>query len=184
MKSLVRVLILLVLAAAIVRADSVIVDAQTKLKRQGFYDGTVDGQMGSQTSAAIRRYQLAQNLKVTGELNPQTMNSLGLSAPPPARIPMRPPGKLPPAQPVPQYVAMADIFRGGPYISIGPEGQIATIRQAQKNLKLLGYYNGPVNGAPSPALVNALQRWQQSARFRPTGRFDESTLKGLRLMPN
>jgi len=169
MKILLRALFCLLLATSLASADSVITEAQKKLKRMGYYEGTVDGQMGSQTAAAIRRYQLAENLKVTGELNPQTRQNLGLAAA---------------SQPVPEYVAIADIFKGGPYISIGAEGQIATIRQAQKNLKLLGYYGGPVNGSPSPALVSALKVWQKSAGFRTTGRFDESTLKGLDLMGN
>ena len=167
-------------AATIASADQTTLVAQQKLKRLGYYDGTVDGQMGSQTSAAIRRYQLAENLKVTGELNAQTANSLGLSnAPAPQKSKPQPV-----ATPVPEYVAIADIFKGGPFITVGPQMQIAAIQQAQKNLKLLGYYNGPVNGKPSDALVRALKAWQSSAGFRETGRFDENTLKGLDLMPN
>jgi len=187
MKTFARILFLLVLAASVVRADSVIVDTQTKLKRQGFYDGTIDGKMGSQTSAAIRRYQLAQNLTVTGELSSQTLGSLGLSALPPDGLEVNPTTKLPPAhptKPMPENVALADIFKGGPYISIGPEVQITTIRKAQKNLKLLGYYSGSITGEPSAALMAGLKAWQQSAGFRQTGRFDESTLKGLSLMPD
>ena len=85
---------------------------------------------------------------------------------------------------MPEYVALADIFKGGPFISAGPQMQIAAIEQAQKNLRLLGYYGGPVNGKPSDALVRALKAWQSSAGFRQTGRFDENTLKGLDLMAN
>ncbi|MEI6337030.1 MAG: peptidoglycan-binding domain-containing protein [Verrucomicrobiota bacterium] len=187
MKTFAHILFLLILAASVVRADSMIVETQTKLKRQGFYDGTIDGKMGSQTSAAIRRYQLAQNLTITGELSSQTLRSLGLSAPPPVRMEVNPTTKLPPAhptKPIPENVALADIFKGGPYISIGAEGQITTIRKAQKNLKLLGYYSGSITGKPSAALITGLKVWQQSAGFRQTGRFDENTLKGLSLMPD
>jgi len=152
-------------------ADAVIAAAQQELKKQGFYTGTVDGQMGSQTGAAIRRFQIAQDLKVTGQLNQPTLDRLNIHA-------------KPAATPVPEYVAIADIFKGGPYISVGPEMQIAAIRQAQKNLKLLGYYSGPINGSPTDSLVQAIKAWQKSARFRQSGRFDEDTLKGLDLMPN
>lgn len=182
MRTFVHLLLFLLIPLACLQADTVS-DVQNRLKRLGFYDGTVDGQMGSQTSAAIRRYQLAENLKVTGELNPQTLKSLGLSAAPPAK-PSTFGKPAPAATPVPEYVAIAQIFKGGPYISAGTDVQIATVRQAQKNLKLLGYYNGPINGSPSPALVTAIKAWQQSAGFRQNGRFDESTLKGLNLMPN
>jgi peptidoglycan hydrolase-like protein with peptidoglycan-binding domain len=180
MKTIIRVLFCLAVALATsVRADDMVLGAQRKLKQLGFYDGVVDGQMGSQTAAAIRRYQIAEKLKVTGEMNPATLHRLGIATPP-APAPMRTPAPPPP----PAYVALADIFRGGPFISVGPEMQIAAIRQAQKNLRLLGYYNGPIDGSPSPSLMASLRAWQTSAGFRPTGRFDENTLKGLSLMPN
>ena len=86
--------------------------------------------------------------------------------------------------PAPAYFAIADIFKGGPYVSSGPEKQVAVTLQAQKKLKLLKYYNGPEDGLPNPVLVSALKAWQKSAGFRQTGRFDEATLKGLGLMPN
>lgn len=174
MRIIFRLFVLLVLASSALLADDAILSAQKKLQRLGYFPGTPDGQYGSQTAAAIRRYQVAENLKVTGDLNPQTLRSLGISTSP---------GQPAPA-PVPQYVAIANIFKGGPYITAPTEVQIATIRQAQKSLKLLGYYSGPANGEVTPSLVNALKAWQQSARFRPTGRFDEPTLKGLNLMAN
>jgi peptidoglycan hydrolase-like protein with peptidoglycan-binding domain len=172
--------ILICLAALLVShaaADDVILGVQTKLKRLGYYNGVVDGQMGSQTAAAIRRYQIAQKLKVTGELNPQTLRRLNVPAPK-ARSPRK--ASAAPAG----YVSLATLFKGGPFISVGPETQILVIRQAQKNLKLLGYYQGPIDGLPSRSLVASLKAWQRSAGFRQTGRFDETTLKGLSLMPN
>ncbi|MEI6032995.1 MAG: peptidoglycan-binding domain-containing protein [Verrucomicrobiae bacterium] len=150
------------------RADETVLATQKKLAQLGFYKGDADGQVGSQTSAAIRRYQIAENLKVTGELNRQTLQQLG----------------IPGAVAMPAYVAIADIFKGGPYLSAGPEMQVAVVRQAQKNLKLLGYYSGPEDGMPSGGLSSALKVWQKSAGFRQTGRFDENTLKGLDLMSN
>jgi peptidoglycan hydrolase-like protein with peptidoglycan-binding domain len=159
-------------------ADDVVLGVQTKLKQLGYYNGVVDGQMGSQTAAAIRRFQIAQRLKVTGELNAQTLRRLGVAVP--RWRPLRKPSSAPP----PAYVDLATIFKGGPFISIGPETQITVIRQAQKNLKLLGYYQGPIDGMPSRTLVASLKAWQRSAGFRQTGRFDENTLKGLALMPN
>ncbi len=160
--------LILIAVPTALRADETVLATQKKLTQLGFYKGTSDGQMGSQTSAAIRRYQIAENLKVTGELNRQTLQNLGIQG----------------SAPMPAYVAIADIFKGGPYISVGPELQVAAVRQAQKNLKLLGYYSGPEDGMPNGGLVAALNVWQKSAGFRQTGRFDENTLKGLDLMPN
>jgi peptidoglycan hydrolase-like protein with peptidoglycan-binding domain len=158
-------------------ADDIVFGVQTKLKQLGYYSGVVDGQMGSQTAAAIRRFQIAQRLKVTGELNSQTLRRLGVAAP--RWRPLKRPSSAPPG-----YVDLATIFKGGPFISVGPETQITVIRQAQKNLKLLGYYRGPIDGLPSRTLVASLKAWQRSAGFRQTGRFDENTLKGLALMPD
>src|ERR1700722_18178589 len=53
---------------------------QQRLKDQGFYYGEVDGQGGDETSAAIRRYQIRQGLKVTGQVNDETLHALGLAS--------------------------------------------------------------------------------------------------------
>jgi peptidoglycan hydrolase-like protein with peptidoglycan-binding domain len=179
MKSLMSILICLaVVFVSNSVADDVVLSAQAKLKQLGYYHGMVDGQMGSQTAAAIRRFQLAQKLKVTGEMNAQTLRRLGVAAPK-----MRGPKRA--VSPSPGYVNLATLFKGGPFISVGPETQIMVIRQAQKNLKLLGYYGGPIDGLPSRPLVTsprvATKRWVPVA---DGGRFDETTLKGLSLMPN
>ena len=160
--------LVVVLLPVALRADETVLATQKKLAQLGYYKGEADGQTGSQTSAAIRRYQIAQNLKVTGELNRQTLDRLGVKG----------------STPAPAYVAIADIFKGGPYISSGPDMQVAVIRQAQINLKLLKYYSGPEDGMPNAGLVSALKAWQKSAGFRQSGRFDENSLKGLDLMPN
>lgn len=168
MRSLLVLCLLLLAAVPTLRADDTIRATQSRLAALGYYNGKIDGQPGSQTSAAIRRFQIAENLKVTGELNKQTLARLGVQG----------------TAPVPAYVALADIFKGGPYISVGPEMQIAAVKQAQKNLALLGYYNGPADGIPNASLTAALKQWQRSAGFRQTGRLDENSLKGLDLMPN
>ena len=51
---------------------------QQRLKDQGFFYGEATGQPGSETDAALRRYQIRYGLKVTGGLNDETMRSLGL----------------------------------------------------------------------------------------------------------
>jgi peptidoglycan hydrolase-like protein with peptidoglycan-binding domain len=79
-----------VLFASSLWADDLTRELQQRLKDQGFYYGDVDGQPGDETSAAIRRYQIRYGLKVTGQVNDETLHSLGLSAtgaasPPPQR---------------------------------------------------------------------------------------------------
>src|ERR1700759_4733372 len=57
-------------------------DVQQILKDQGFYYGAINGQKDTDTSAAIRRYQIRNGLQITGDLNDETLKSLH-SAPAP-----------------------------------------------------------------------------------------------------
>ncbi len=51
---------------------------QSELAKLGYYNGVVDGVLGDQTEAALARYQQDRDLSVTGTLNPDTVQSLGL----------------------------------------------------------------------------------------------------------
>lgn len=54
--------------------------AQKSLQTQGYYHGQVDGVMGSQTRSAIRQFQKAENIPVTGRLDSETAAKLGVQA--------------------------------------------------------------------------------------------------------
>lgn len=80
-------------------ADPAIESAQQKLKDAGFYYGEINGKKDADTTAAIRRYQIRNGLQITGELNSQTLQSLGVTAKPattPATHPAHTPGPTPP----------------------------------------------------------------------------------------
>jgi peptidoglycan hydrolase-like protein with peptidoglycan-binding domain len=51
---------------------------QETLRDKGYYSGQVDGRMGPQTREGIRKYQKAENLKVTGHVDPETSGKLGV----------------------------------------------------------------------------------------------------------
>ena len=68
------------LAANSLLADDLTQAVQQRLKDQGFYYGEVNGRGGDETSAAIRRYQIRRGLKVTGQLNDETLHALGVSS--------------------------------------------------------------------------------------------------------
>lgn len=55
---------------------AVVRSAQEHLYNLGYYLGGVDGLMGPQTKAAIKRFQREQDLKVDGVLGPQTISAL------------------------------------------------------------------------------------------------------------
>ena len=60
-------------------ADSATVQAvQTRLLNLGYYNDSVDGVFGPSTRDAVAKFQLANQLNVTGSLSPDTLQSLGL----------------------------------------------------------------------------------------------------------
>jgi peptidoglycan hydrolase-like protein with peptidoglycan-binding domain len=80
-------------------ADRAIESAQQKLKDEGFYYGEINGQKDADTTAAIRRYQIRNGMRITGELDTDTQRALGLTSKPattPAPHPRQTPGPPPP----------------------------------------------------------------------------------------
>ena len=62
------------------RADQMIESVQQALKDQGFYYGEITGQMSPDLTAAIRRYQIRSGLQVNGQLDSETLQSLGTNS--------------------------------------------------------------------------------------------------------
>ena len=54
-------------------ASPLIMRVQRKLKRLGYDPGPIDGRLGPSTRAAIRRFQRANNMPPTGEIEPGVM---------------------------------------------------------------------------------------------------------------
>jgi len=50
--------------------------AQQKLKAEGLYNGVIDGRIGPQTQAAVRRFQQQNGLKTTAMLDRDTLQRL------------------------------------------------------------------------------------------------------------
>jgi peptidoglycan hydrolase-like protein with peptidoglycan-binding domain len=64
----------------LMRADPLVESVQQALKDEGFYYGEVNGDMNANLTAAIRRYQIRNGLQVSGELNDETLRSLGIKS--------------------------------------------------------------------------------------------------------
>src|SRR4249919_4398925 len=74
----------------LMRADQLVENVQQALKDQGFYYGEVTGEMNANLTAAIRRYQIRNGLQVSGELNAETLQSLGINSSASARPATKP----------------------------------------------------------------------------------------------
>jgi peptidoglycan hydrolase-like protein with peptidoglycan-binding domain len=53
--------------------------AQTILKGRGFYAGEESGKLDSGTRSALRKYQEAESLKVTGTMNKATLEKMSIT---------------------------------------------------------------------------------------------------------
>jgi peptidoglycan hydrolase-like protein with peptidoglycan-binding domain len=51
-------------------------DIQAALKKAGYYDGPIDGKLGTKSRKAIRDFQSDKGLKVDGIVGPQTKKAL------------------------------------------------------------------------------------------------------------
>lgn len=58
-------------------ASSLEASVQRSLKRQGYYRGSIDGDIGPGSRAAIRQYQIDHGLDVTGRVDRSLIRSLG-----------------------------------------------------------------------------------------------------------
>ena len=63
-----------------VASYSVNKQVQQKLKNLGYYKGAIDGIIGSQSKAAIKKFQKDYGLVVDGIIGPKTLAALGLSS--------------------------------------------------------------------------------------------------------
>src|SRR5437762_11811483 len=59
--------------------DQVIVDVQSQLQRDGYYDGPIDGILGPMTQEAIAAFQADNGLAVTAAIDEPTLATLGLA---------------------------------------------------------------------------------------------------------
>ena len=193
------------------RADQLVQSVQQALKDQGFYYGEVTGETNANLTAAIRRYQIRNGLQVSGELNSETLQSLGINSSASARPATRPAspspaapdtanaGPVPPVQPfgnapqdqqvypsnpvTPGTSPGGEVLAGTPFEAAPSVVQFNVVRSAQIALARRGLYHEEINGVFGPAMEFSLRAYQARARLPITGRLDLETLAALRLLP-
>jgi Putative peptidoglycan binding domain len=58
--------------------NNLAVSVQSGLAQRGYYHGAIDGDIGSGSRQAIRAFQAAQGLPVTGLIDPKLLKALGI----------------------------------------------------------------------------------------------------------
>jgi hypothetical protein len=58
--------------------NSIVVAAQERLAREGYYHGETDGALSSEMQKAVKRYQITNGLRPTGYLDTETLGVMGL----------------------------------------------------------------------------------------------------------
>ena len=59
-------------------SDSLAADVQRELRRRGYYRGSIDGDIGPGSRAAIRAYQYDRGLSATGRIDSSLLRSLDI----------------------------------------------------------------------------------------------------------
>jgi peptidoglycan hydrolase-like protein with peptidoglycan-binding domain len=148
--------------AAAPAPDATVRDAQTALRREGFYEGPIDGLWGAETASAVERYQRARGLAADGRLGSETMASLRGEAP---RRTTGVGASAPAAAPPPRPVPISDQ---------------TTVRTVQNRLKQLGFYDGPADGVWGPQMQLAVERFNRSKGL-PAGELTTASLDAMGL---
>src|SRR4051794_29057971 len=158
--------VLTLCAAGVLHADQTVRSLQQALKDKGLYYGKVTGEKSAETTAAIRRYQIRNGLKVTGDIDEETSRSLGSSAnsiaaasqsdPKPAATQgssIRPnvssvvtQSSPPPSSEQSDMSETNPSYAASFYQSAPLKVNRRTIAQAQSQLMSRGYYRGRIDG--------------------------------------
>lgn len=126
---------------------------QQQLKAAGYYDGKITGFYGSQTQAAVRRFQQTKGLGVDGIAGPKTLSALSGTFSADSNL------------------AQAILLRRG--------DRGTTVTQLQTALKAEGFFNRPITGYYGSITEEAVRRFQRSRGLRADGIAGSNTLYAL-----
>ncbi len=124
---------------------------QDKLKAAGYFPGTVTGSFGPETTDAVRIFQRNNGLLADGIVGPETWQAIYSAAPKP---------------PTPDGGGGGGIA-AKPTLRYGDTGPF--VEELQRELSLLMFYNGPINGKFDNATLVAVKAFQDVNYLTPDG---------------
>ena len=134
-------------------SGSAVKDLQTKLKKLGYYSGTVDSTFGSGTYAAVRAFQKKYNLTADGVAGSETLKKLDSA------------------------YKNADSDKDDDSLRKGATG--SAVKDLQTKLKKLGFYNASIDGDYGDTTVAAVKAFQKKYNLTADGVAGSETLKKL-----
>ena len=134
-------------------SGSAVKDLQTKLKKLGYYDGTVDSTFGSGTYAAVKAFQKKYNLTADGVAGSETLKKLDSA------------------------YKNADSDKDDDSLRKGATG--SSVKDLQTKLKKLGFYNASIDGDYGDTTVAAVKAFQKKYNLTADGVAGSETLKKL-----
>ena len=134
-------------------SGSAVKDLQTKLKKLGYYDGTVDSTFGSGTYAAVKAFQKKYNLTADGVAGSETLKKLDSA------------------------YKNADSDKDDDSLRKGATG--SAVKDLQTKLKKLGFYNASIDGDYGDTTVAAVKAFQKKYNLTADGVAGRETLKKL-----
>ena len=134
-------------------SGSAVKDLQTKLKKLGYYSGTVDSTFGSGTYAAVRAFQKKYNLTADGVAGSETLKKLDSA------------------------YKNADSDKDDGSLRKGATG--SAVKNLQTKLKKLGFYNASIDGDYGDTTVAAVKAFQKKYNLTADGVAGSETLKKL-----
>lgn len=132
---------------------------QDALKAKGYLTGASDGNFGSATASALKGFQRANGLPVTGIADDATRAAL-LDE---------------------NSVAMTESTgaTASLYETLKKGDQGTSVKTLQEKLKALGYLTGTADGKYGAGTVKAVEAFQKDNGLEATGRVDEDTMAAL-----
>ena len=134
-------------------SGSAVKDLQTKLKKLGYYSGTVDSTFGSGTYAAVRAFQKKYNLTADGVAGSETLKKLDSA------------------------YKNANSDKDDDSLRMGDSG--SAVKDLQTKLKKLGYYSGTVDSTFGSGTYAAVRAFQKKYNLTADGVAGSETLKKL-----
>ncbi len=143
---------------------------QQRLKELGYYKGSIDGDFGEGTEAAVRLFQQTNGLTVDGKAGTYTLERLYSSSARRAPSTVKPTPRRT-APPPPRATAVPDTDG---YLEGGSTG--SKVRTLQKRLIELGWLDGEADGSYGEATAYAVMAFQKKHGLWQDGKAGPDTL--------